>query len=68
VLAGLAEDAGPNGPVRTAIVTGDGQLSLLQEGETFTVRNITYRVATISATSVELVDVSDGRPRTLFLK
>jgi hypothetical protein len=67
-LAGLAEDAGPNGPVRTAVVTGDGQLSLLQEGETFTVRSITYRVAKISANSVELIDVSDGRSRTLPLK
>jgi hypothetical protein len=67
-LAGLAEDAGPNGPVRTAVVSGDGQVFLVKEGEAFSVRGITYRVATISANSVEVVDVSDGQPRTLFLK
>ena len=33
-LAGLAEDAGPNGPVRTAVVSGDGQVFLVKEGET----------------------------------
>jgi len=67
-LAGLAEDAGPNGPVRTAIVSGDGQVFLVKEGEAFSVRDITYRVATISANSVEVVDVSHGQSRTLFLK
>jgi hypothetical protein len=67
-LAGLAEDAGPNGPVRTAVVSGDGQVFLVKEGEAFSVRGTTYRVATISASSVEVVDVSDGQSRTLFLK
>ena len=67
-LAGLAEDAGPNGPVRTAVVSGDGQVFLVKEGETFSARGITYRVGTISANSVEVVDVSDGQARTLFLK
>jgi hypothetical protein len=67
-LAGLAEDAGPNGPVRTAVVSGDGQVFLVKEGETFGVRGITYRVATISANSVEVVDVGDGQSRTLSLK
>jgi hypothetical protein len=67
-LAGLAEDAGPDGPIRTAVVSGDGQVSLVKEGETFSVRGVTYRVTTISANSVELVDVSGGQSRTLSLK
>jgi hypothetical protein len=67
-LAGLAEDAAPNGPVRTAVVSGDGQVFLVKEGEIFSVRGVTYRVATISANSVELVDVSDGQSRMLSFK
>jgi hypothetical protein len=68
MLAGLAEDAGPNGPVRTAVVSGEGQVFLVKEGETFSVRGVTYRVTSVSAASVELVDVSDSQSRTLPLK
>jgi hypothetical protein len=49
-------------------VSGDGQVFLVKEGETFTARGITYRVAAISANSVEVVDVSGGQSRTLSLK
>ena len=68
ILAGLAEDAGPNGPVRTAIISGAGQVFLVKEGEAFSLRGITYRVARVSENSVELVEASDGTPRTLSLK
>ena len=64
-LAGLAEDAGPDGPVRTAIIAGDGQLFLVKEGENVTPR---YRVARISTDVVELTDVLDGTIRRLALK
>ena len=32
-LVGIAEDAGADGPVRTAIISGDGQLFLVKEGD-----------------------------------
>ena len=37
-LAGIAEDAGPEGPVRTAIISGEGQLHMVKEGENVTPR------------------------------
>src|SRR5476649_1299134 len=40
-LAGIAEDAGPDGPIRTAIISGEGQLFMVKEGENLTTR---YRV------------------------
>jgi len=43
-LAGIAEDAGPDGPVRTAIISGEGQLFMVKEGESVTSR---YRVVKI---------------------
>ena len=64
-LAGIAEDAGPDGPVRTAIISGDGQLFLVKEGDAVTLR---YRVAHISADVVELTDLGDGSARRLALK
>jgi hypothetical protein len=55
-LAGIAEDPGPDGPVRTAIISGDGQLFLVKLGEAVTTR---YRVTGISPDVVELTDVDD---------
>jgi hypothetical protein len=64
-LSGLAEDAGPDGPVRTAIISGLGQLFLVKEGETVTPR---YRVIKIGEDAVELVDSIDGTTLRLALK
>ncbi|HZR26743.1 MAG TPA: hypothetical protein VFA59_24325 [Vicinamibacterales bacterium] len=64
-LAGIAEDAGPNGPVRTAIISTDSQLFLVKEGEAVTAR---YRVAKIAPDVVELTDALDGTTRRLPLK
>jgi hypothetical protein len=64
-LAGVAEDPGPDGPVRTAIISGDGQLFLAKEGDQVTPR---YRVLRISGEVVELVDLGDGSLRRLALK
>ena len=64
-LVGVAEDAGPNGPERTAIISGLGQLFLVKEGENVTVR---YRVAKVSADVVELADADDGTTLRLALK
>jgi hypothetical protein len=64
-LIGVAEDAGPDGPSRTAIISGPGQLYLVKEGETVA---STYRVGRMSPDAVELVDTAGGPPLRLFLK
>lgn len=64
-LSGLAEDAGADGPVRIAFISGEGQLFMVKEGETVTPR---YRVTKISADVVELVDVGDNSIRRLALR
>jgi hypothetical protein len=64
-LIGLGEDAGPDGPVRTAFISSEGQLFVVKEGENVTAR---YRVAKISADVVELVDLTDTTVRRLTLR
>jgi hypothetical protein len=64
-LIGVAEDTGPEGPVRTAIVATPGQMFLVREGETVTTR---YRVARIAADVVELIDAIDGSTLRLALR
>ncbi len=64
-LAGIAEDDGPDGPIRTAIISVDGQLFLVKAGEPVTSR---YRVARVSADVVELTDTIDNSVRRLPLK
>ena len=69
-LAGIAEDADPagGGLVRTAIISGNGQLFLAKEGDTVTDRDVAFKVGNISADSVELTDLHDGSTRRLTLK
>ena len=64
-LSGIAEDRVPGGVVRTAIISGRGQLFLAKEGESVTDR---YRVARISSEVVELTDLNDGSVLRLALK
>ena len=64
-LAGIAEDPGPDGPVRIAFISGEGQFYMVKEGEAVTAR---YQVAKISADVVELSDVSDHTVRRLALR
>ncbi len=64
-LVGIAEDAGENGIVRTAIVSAAGQLLLVKEGDAATSR---YRVVKIAADVVELADTIAGTPVRLALK
>jgi hypothetical protein len=56
-LSGIAEDVGPDGPVRTAIVSGMGQLFLVREGDTIAAR---YRVVRIGSDVIELADPTGG--------
>jgi hypothetical protein len=64
-LVGIAEDPGADGPARTAILVGDGQLFTVKEGENVTAR---YRVERISADVVELLDLNDNSLRRLALR
>jgi hypothetical protein len=64
-LSGIAEDATPDGVVRTAIISGFGQLFLAKEGEPVTDR---YRVVKISSDVVELTDLADSTTLRLALR
>ena len=64
-LVGLAEDDNPDGPVRSAIISGDGQLFIVKVGDSVTAR---YVVTNIGADVVELTDVTDQTIRRLALK
>jgi hypothetical protein len=64
-MIGFAEDTGPDGAVRTAIISGQGQLYLVKEGET--VGSI-YQVGTILPDGVELLDNTGGPSLRLALK
>ena len=64
-LSGIAEDATPNGSVRTAIISGFGEVFLVKEGETVAAR---YRVVKVSSDVVELADLTDGTTVRLALK
>jgi hypothetical protein len=55
-LVGIAEDGPADAVVRTAVLSGLGDLFLVKEGESVGAR---YQVSVISANSVELVDSSD---------
>ncbi len=64
-LSGIAEDAGLEGPIRTAVISGPGQLFLVKEGEMVTPR---YRVVRISADVVELLDVGTSLSLRLAMR
>ena len=64
-LSGVAEDPGPDGPVRTAFISGEGQLFMVKEGDRIAAR---YRVNRISADVVELTDLIDHTTRRLAMK
>jgi hypothetical protein len=70
-LVGLAEESAgssASGVVRTAIISGHGQLFLLKEGETLKDDAAVYTAGPIDATSVEVTDQRDGRAHRLTLK
>ena len=64
-LSGIAEDSSPAGPIRTAIITGQGELFLVKEGEMLATR---YRVVKISVDVVELLDVETNETRRLAMQ
>ena len=64
-LVGIAEDPGPDGPVRIAFISAGGQLFNVKEGETVLDH---YRVTKIAEDVVALADVNDGTVRRLALR
>ncbi len=65
MLIGIAEDDRADNVVRTAIVSGLGDVFLVKEGESIALQ---YRVLRIGADAVELTDVGDGTSFRLTLK
>jgi hypothetical protein len=63
-LLGIAEDDGPDGPARTAIVSSAGALVFVKEGEAVS----RYRVTRIAADVVEFTSVDDNSVLRLALK
>ena len=64
-LVGIAEDPGPEGPIRTAIISGLGQLFFVNEGDSIAGR---FRVQHLSGEVAELSDLADARIFRLALK
>jgi hypothetical protein len=67
-LAGVAEDPGTDGLIRTAIISADGQVFLAKPGDTITDHGVTYEVGQVTAESVELIDLRDHSTRLITLK
>lgn len=65
-LIGIAEDAAADGVVRTAIVSGVGDLFLVKAGET--IDGGRYRVELVSADAVQLTDTLTASSTTLALR
>jgi hypothetical protein len=63
-LAGIAEDGPADAVVRTAIVSGLGDLFLVKEGEVIAMR---YRVLAVEGAAVELFDMVEQSPLRLTL-
>lgn len=64
-LIGLAEDHTADGVVRTAIVSGFGEVFLAKEGDPIAGR---YRIIRIGAEGVVVTDLVDSTSTTLHLK
>jgi hypothetical protein len=57
-LSGIATDDGPDGPVRTAVLSGLGDVFLAKAGDTVASR---YVIVAVGADAVELNDLATGR-------
>ncbi len=66
LLMGIAEEASPSGPRRTAIIGGDADtIYMVVEGDSVAGR---YKVTKIGADAIELEDVTTKAPRRLALR
>jgi hypothetical protein len=64
-LIGIAEDGGPDAIVRTAIVSGLGDVFLVRRGETIAGH---YRVDEVSSEAVRITDTTNSSTATLALQ
>lgn len=64
-LIGVAEDVTPDGVVRTAIVSGLGDVFLVKAGDTI---RLQYRVEQVSADAVQVVDTATAATTTFALR
>jgi hypothetical protein len=64
-LSGMAEQSGPGGMVRIAILSGLGDVFHAQVGDTIASR---YRVIAIGAEAIDVEDLTTGRPIRLGLR
>jgi len=64
-LIGLAEDPGPEGPQRTAVVSGLDQLFFLKVGDLFGGH---FKVVGLSADAIEIEDSTTGTTFTLTMR
>jgi hypothetical protein len=64
-LIGVAEDPSPDGVVRTAIVSGLGDVFLVKPGETIAGQ---FRVEQVSADAVQLISTTTAASITLALR
>jgi hypothetical protein len=64
-LSGIGEDPGPDGPIRIAFISGEGQLFIVKVGDQVTAR---FRVERISADVVELLDLTDQTTQRLAMR
>jgi hypothetical protein len=65
VLAGIAEDGGRNGTVRTAVISAAGQLMLVKEGDRVLSR---FAIVRIASDAVQIRDTERGDVFTLAFK
>lgn len=64
-LIGVAEDAAGDGVIRTAIVSGFGDVFLVRTGESIRDR---YRIGQVSADTVQVIDLATETRSTLALR
>ena len=64
-LIGIAEDAGPDGPVLTAILSGLGDVFLVKPGDTIAGR---FRVQAVSQEAVRVIESATDVETTLALR
>jgi len=64
-LSGIAEDTGPGGPIRTAIISTLGQVVFAKEGDRILARFLVVRIA---ADAVQLRDGDGGELFTLAMR
>lgn len=64
-LVGVAEDPGPDGPVRTAVLSGLDQLFFVKPGDRFAGH---FRVLSVGSDTIQLEDTAEGVVLTLTLR